>query len=499
MRFRRWLQDHGAAYLFALVGVALAAAVRYRLGPVLGGTIPVVLFTVPVVWASLYGGFWPGIFCTLVSAVVSDYLFIEPYGRLGLETPASVVVLLVFLAIGLTISYFGQRIKNLQTRLSSQATRLAEVNGELALANQRKDEFLAMLAHELRNPLAGISTAGELLKFSRLEPQRLAQMGEVISRQVGHMTKLVDDLLDVSRVTRGLVVIEKKPVDLKEALDAAVEQVRAALKAKEQQLKVQVPVGHACVCGDRTRLTQVISNLLANSSRYSPAGTQIEVRIDLTHEQVNVAVTDAGQGIDADLLPKIFDLFVQAERSIDRAQGGLGIGLALVKKIVELHEGTVAAHSEGRGRGSRFTISLPRLKQRARQDTLAPARDAAPRRSLRVLVVDDNQDVANATALLLEAQGHTVLVEYSARAALDVAQARALDAVILDIGLPEQDGRQLCRHMKALPHLADTVFIAISGYGQESDVALSLAAGFHRHFAKPVHMAELVDTLAAGA
>jgi signal transduction histidine kinase/CheY-like chemotaxis protein len=486
-------------YVLALLGVLAAAAVRYQMGPVLGGTIPVVLFTVPVILVALYGGFGPGIFATLCSAAISDYLFVEPVGRFGLETPASVVVMGSFLAIGITISYFGHRMKALQLRLADQASKLAAANSELEESSRRKDEFLAMLAHELRNPLAGISTAAELLRLGRGTQARIAQTAEVIGRQVRHMTKLVDDLLDVSRVTRGLVMIDKQPVDLKEALRGAIEQVRAPIEAKRQRLGLRVPDADVCVCGDRIRLTQVISNLVGNASKYSPAGRAIDVELRLLATTVELEVLDQGQGIDPDLLPHVFDLFVQAERTPDRSQGGLGIGLALVKRIVELHEGSVAAHSAGRGHGSRFTVCLPRLEQGrpARQQAAGTAAAPAAPAAMRILVVDDNRDAADTVALLLDASGHTAFVEYDAGAALARAGAERLDAVILDIGLPEQDGRELCRTLKAMPHLADTVFIALSGYGQEHDRQRSLQAGFDRHLVKPVDTEELLQALAA--
>ncbi|MFC5513843.1 ATP-binding protein [Massilia jejuensis] len=492
---RHWLARHGSAYLLAVAGALIAAALRFELGPILGGAVPVVIFTVPVVISALYGGFGPGIACTLVSAAISSYLFISPYSPL-LSSQAS-VILLLFLAIGTTISYFGQQMKTLQARLAKQASNLEAANRELAHANASKDVFLAMLAHELRNPLAGISTAAELLKFIRADQQRIAQTGEMISRQVWHMSKLVDDLLDVSRVTRGLVTVEKKPVDLTAALHGALEQVRAAVASKRQVLEIDVPDEPVHVCGDRTRLTQVISNLLTNANRYSPEGSRIDVAISATEQHVHVAVSDQGQGIAPAFLPRIFDLFVQAERSIDRSQGGLGIGLALVKKITELHEGTVSADSAGLGQGSRFVITLPRLAAAPRPAPTAalPAYDTGAGAPRRILVVDDNRDAADATASLLEANGHTLFVAYSARDALACARAEPLDVVVLDIGLPEQDGRALCRQMKAMPRLAKAVFIALSGYGKQSDIVLSEEAGFDRHFAKPVPMEELLEAL----
>lgn len=501
MNFRNWVQANGLAYLFALLGVLCAAVARHQLEPVLAGTIPVVLFTVPVVVSALKGGFWPGFFCTLLSAVVADYFFIKPLYSLDVTAQGS-VILLTFVAIGVIISVFGQRMKNLQASLIRQAGELAESNTKLQLANTRKDEFLAMLAHELRNPLAGISNAAELLRLIRTDEQRISRAGDAIFRQVRHMTKLVDDLLDVSRVTRGLVAIEKHPVNVSDAVHSALEQVRAALEAKQQHLTLALPAHPIIVCGDRTRLTQVISNLLANANRYSQAGSTIRLQVSFTKEQVTMVVEDNGQGIDEQLQPHIFDLFVQAERGIDRSQGGLGIGLALVKRIADLHDGSVSVYSAGSGKGSSFKVSLPRMPA-----ALAPGAPGAPNAAtakgidpglpLHILIVDDNQDAADSTSSLLQAYGHSVVVAYDGVAALERAHATAFDAVILDIGMPDQDGRALCRSMKNNPRLSRTMFIALSGYGQANDLALSEQAGFDRHFTKPVHTERLLDALAS--
>lgn len=455
------------------------------------------MFTVPVVLSALYGGLWPGLFCTLFSAALSAYLFIGPIHGIGLSSGPGSIVIGTFLVVGAIISYFGERMKRMQVHLLQQAQRLEKANQELEEANVRKDEFLAMLAHELRNPLAGISTAGEFLKFIRADQHQVAQTGERITRQVRHMAKLLDDLLDVSRVTRGLVMIEKSPVDVKDALQQALEQVHAAFQSKQQHLTVTVPEGAMLVCGDRTRLTQVLSNLLTNANRYSPAGGTIDVQIQ-ARDAVEISVTDNGQGISAVLLPNIFDLFVQGKRSIDRVQGGLGVGLALVKKITELHGGTVSAESAGAGFGARFTLCLPILRQAADHpaEPVQPGRRPDLTRALHVLVVDDNEDAANSLALLLEAHGHTATVEYSAKAAFERVHAGEFDAIILDVGLPGKDGRALCRQMKVLPHLSDTIFLAVSGYGQKADVEMSLEAGFIQHLTKPVSIDEVVGELA---
>lgn len=491
------LQVEVRPYLLAVGGVLLAAAIRYELGDVLGGTIPVVMFTVPVVAAALYGGFLPGIFATCLGAAISNYLFIAPLHDFGMESAAGVVVTLTFLLIGLVLSWFGQRMKNLRASLANQANRLAAVNRELEQANKSKDVFLAMLAHELRNPLAGISTAAQLLRLAQSDPARVAWTGDVISRQVRHMTKLVDDLLDISRVTRGLVTIDRQTVDLREAVHAAVDQVRAGLAAKQQSLVLQLPDEAALVCGDRVRLTQVVGNLLSNANRYSASGSAVRIHLNVVEDTVELSIEDNGDGIDPALLPSIFDLFVQGERTPDRSQGGLGIGLALVKRIVELHDGRVSAHSAGPNQGSRFTLVLPRTEQKVFDVArgITPAEPAVPGAAMKILVVDDNEDAANATAMLLESRGHAPSVEYGAMRALDKVRDQQFDAVILDIGLPEIDGFELCRRMRSLPHLQRAVFIALSGYGQDSDRKKSKEAGLTHHLVKPVNVDELLHAL----
>lgn len=500
MKFQHWVRDDGLSYFFAVLGVLCAALVRHQLEPILAGTIPVVIFTVPVILSALRGGFWPGMFCTLLSAVVSDYFFIEPVHSLDM-TAQGAVILLTFIAIGVIISVFGQRMKSLQSSLKLQAGELAQSNHKLQQANRRKDEFLAMLAHELRNPLAGISTAAELLKMIRHDDQRIGRAGDAIGRQVRHMTKLVDDLLDVSRVTRGLVAIEKIPVSLGEVLQSAVEQVRTAIDSKHQHLTLDIADEKMIVRGDRTRLTQVISNLLANANRYSHAGSAISLSAHATDTAATISVKDNGQGIDGQLLPQIFDLFVQAERGADRSEGGLGIGLALVKRIMELHEGTVVAQSAGDGQGSTFTITLPRYSvDMGAQVQVGRSRQAIDAiRPMQILLVDDNHDAADSTAVLLQAHCHSVVVEYDAGAALRRCRTTQFDAVVLDIGLPDMDGRELCRQMKEFPHLARSTFIALSGYGQAIDLALSQQAGFDQHFTKPVDIDDLLDALANSA
>lgn len=359
---KNFLETRIIYYVLALIGVGFATAVRYELGPILGGTIPVVIFTLPVVLAALYGGFGAGLFATVSSALVSKYLFIEPINSMRLETLSSIVVLTTFLIIGFVISVFGQRMKNLQTAQIDQAKRLEILNRELEHSDKTKDQFFAILAHELRNPLSGISTASELLKLTSSQQPHVARAAEIIRRQVVHMTKLVDDLLDVSRISQGMVIVEKKRVCLRTCVKNASEQVRASFSAKKQSLLLEIEEKPFFVAGDAIRLAQVIANLLTNSNKYSPNGATVIVRLCLVDDLVVLSVEDNGNGIDPSILPDIFKLFVQAERDSQRAQGGLGIGLSLVKQIVEMHDGKISATSEGLNRGSCFTISLPQIE-----------------------------------------------------------------------------------------------------------------------------------------
>ena len=363
---------------------------------------------------------------------------------------------------------------------------------ELREANRKKDEFLAMLAHELRNPLAPISTAAELLKLTAANDPRTRRASEVIIRQVKHMTTLVDDLLDVSRVTRGLVALENEIVDIKSAVANAVEQVRPLVDARGPTLTVRADTAPATVNGDRTRLVQVIANLVNNAAKYTPQGGAIVIEVSATGTQIGVNVIDNGIGIDQTLLPHIFDLFTQAERTPDRAQGGLGIGLALVKTIVALHDGTVSAVSGGPGKGSKFTIGLPAAVQ-GQVDLVdfrkgIPSPDSAP---VSIMIVDDNLDAAESLAALLEMQGHRVSVESHPLDAIAAAERNPPAVFILDIGLPEMDGYELARRLRAGTHTRDALLIALTGYGQAHDRTLSRHAGFQHHFVKPLDIEKL--------
>ena len=372
----------------------------------------------------------------------------------------------------------------------------------LRTADRRKDEFLAMLAHELRNPLAPISAAAELLQMPGADAARVQNASAVIARQVRHITGLIDDLLDVSRVTRGMIPLNASATDVRRVVADAIEQVRPLIDSHGHRLTVSTPPAPALVMGDAKRLVQVLANLLSNSVKYTPGGGDIMLRLDTGGGQVRLAVIDNGIGMTADVLDHAFDLFVQAERETDRSQGGLGIGLALVKSLVELHGGTVAAQSPGLGQGSRFTITLPQIVEEPAPVAVAgdvaasPAPVLTTSAALRAMVVDDNEDAADMLAMFLEIHGHQVLTEDDPARVVERALAFKPHVCLLDIGLPGMDGYELARRLRATPGLDGVVLIAVTGYGDEQAKQQATTAGFDHHFVKPIDPASLVALVA---
>ncbi|HEV8396322.1 MAG TPA: PAS domain S-box protein [Vicinamibacterales bacterium] len=370
--------------------------------------------------------------------------------------------------------------------------RLAEEG--LKQADREKDDFLALLAHELRNPLAPIRTAVQLLKMRKqpdIEGQRLHA---VIDRQVQHLVRMVDDLLDVSRVLRGKVGLRREPIEIADAIAIAVETSRPLIDAQKQHLQLTLPGNPVTVHGDAVRLSQVIANLLNNASKYSDTGATIQLAATQTNDEVVIEVRDAGAGIPGDVLPRVFEPFVQADRSLERSRGGLGIGLTLVKKIVELHHGQVAAESAGLGQGSAFTIRLP---AHAGTPLAAHAAEQPPVIAFpaRVLVVDDNVDAAESLALLLQSDGHTVSVAHTGVDAVRRAESWLPDIAVLDVGLPGMNGYEVASLLRqrgdACPEL-----IAVTGYGQSADTKRALDAGFRFHLVKPVDARDLTTAIA---
>ena len=374
----------------------------------------------------------------------------------------------------------------------------------LQRSDRLKDEFLAMLAHELRNPLAPITTAADLLSRSTLDEEGVWQLSEVISRQARHMTRLIDDLLDASRVTRGQVSLDKKPVDMNTIATEALEQVRPLLEAKAHHLDIQLPPEPTLVLGDRLRLVQTLVNVLGNAIRYTAIGGRIALQMSAHDGQLTLCVQDNGIGMSGELVEVAFELFSQGERSVDRSQGGLGIGLALVRSLTHLHGGSVAVHSGGVGLGSKVTIILPSLMQGngQRPADAADADDAdavPPCQPLRIMVVDDNADAARLLGMFLELLGHEVFVQFHPAEALKCARRVLPDLCLLDIGLPDMDGYTLARHLRLIPGMQTAMLAAVTGYSQPRDKQAAFAAGFNFHFAKPINSHQLETWLASVA
>jgi signal transduction histidine kinase len=368
----------------------------------------------------------------------------------------------------------------------------------LRQADRRKTEFLATLAHELRNPLAPISTALSLLAHPRPTVGDMQRQHEVMRRQVDHMVRLVDDLLEVSRITRGKVDLQRVPVPLATAVRDAVELSRPLVEAARHTLQVDLPAEALIVEGDLVRLTQVFSNLLNNAAKYTPPGGALRLEARREGDDVLIEVSDSGVGLEREMLEPIFEMFVQVGGASRAAQGGLGIGLTLVKSLVELHGGRVSARSDGPNRGSTFSVRLPlarRVEAPAAADR-APAWEAVPL-SRSILVVDDNRDAADSLAELLRALGATAFAAYSGSQALQLALEQRLDAAVLDIGMPGMDGCALARQLRGSPMHSAMLLIALTGWGQEADKQRISEAGFDHHMLKPADAAALIGVLQA--
>ena len=362
-----------------------------------------------------------------------------------------------------------------------------EQAAELIDLHRRKDEFLAMLSHELRNPLSPILNATHILRLQKDENPLQQQARTVIERQVGQLSHLVNDLLEVSRVITGRIQLNLERLDISGVVEHAVESARPLIERRRHELFVMLPAEPIWLQGDAARLEQSVVNLLNNAAKYTDEGGQIWLSVEPEGAEIVLRVRDNGVGIAPELLPRIFDLFTQADRTLDRSQGGLGIGLSLVQRLVELHHGTVAAASTGLGQGSEFIVRLPVLRSPERQVNMTSTEAAKPAvQTWRVLVVDDNIDGADMVATMLQMSGHQTRTAYSGQSALEMAVEYQPDFVVLDIGLPEMDGFEVARRLRQLPQLKDVRLIAATGYGRDSDRQRSKEAGFDYHLVKPI-------------
>jgi signal transduction histidine kinase len=380
------------------------------------------------------------------------------------------------------------RLRQYQIRDQLEALRIAEES--LRNADRRKDEFLAMLAHELRNPLAPIRNAGELLTRLMRENPEVETLAAIVQRQSAHLTRLVDDLLDVSRITRGRIELQREPVNLNSVVAHALEMVEPIMREHRHELSVMQAPDSVYVSGDHARLVQCITNILANAGKYTDVGGAISIQLRTEGEEAVLTVTDNGVGIPDELLPRIFDLFVQNNRSLDRSQGGLGIGLSVVRRLVEMHGGRVSAASNGPGTGSRFEVRLPVIAPPAQQQEISLKQGTVKHR---ILVVDDNADSADSLAMILTISGHEAQPVYTASEALVRAADYDPDVILLDIGLPDIDGYEVARRLKGRGSHAR--LIAVTGYGRPEDIRRAQSAGFDSHLVKPIDPQRLLRNL----
>jgi len=372
--------------------------------------------------------------------------------------------------------------------------RVEERTAALRASDRRKDEFLAILAHELRNPLAPMLNGVHVLRSSAA-PEQGGHALDVLDRQLGHLVRLVDDLLDVSRITTGKLELRTEPVKIVEALEHAVERVEPEIQHKGQELSVEVAGDALVVDGDAMRLTQIFSNLLHNASKFTERGGKIALRAWRSGSDVEVSVRDTGEGIAPEMLEKIYELFSQGDRSLERRHGGLGIGLTIVKRLVELHQGSVVARSDGPGAGSEFTVRLPLpvvAERRAPREQVADEVAGEPQR---ILVVDDNPDSLESLSLLLGFSGNEVRTASDGVSAVAVAEAFRPEVVLLDVGMPNMNGYDACRLIRSHEWGRNMLLIALTGWGQEEDRARSHAAGFDQHFVKPIDPKVLIRYL----
>jgi signal transduction histidine kinase/ActR/RegA family two-component response regulator len=423
------------------------------------------------------------------SHLVRDGLSQERAQATGTEEVAS---------LSASINQMLDRLYEQRQALTREGQKLVDLADALKLADKRKDEFVAMLAHELRNPLAPIMTGAEMLKLAAPEDPLVQRTGHIIGNQAKHMARIIDDLLDISRITRGQVTLKLETIDFATVVAVATEQIRPLIETSQHHFSVTLPAGPLPVCGDHARLVQVTSNLLNNAAKYTPEGGYLDLRIAIEASELRMTVGDNGSGIDPDLMPEIFDLFTQGERSSGRRQGGLGLGLALVKSLVQMHGGRVTANSPGPGKGSSFNVYLPCAQLKDLASPVTATSPVASGRALKLHLVDDNVDAVQTLSMLLQLDGFQVAVSFDGLSTLDQVKADGdnPDIFILDIGLPDMDGTELARQLRDKPHLQSSKIIALTGYGQASDKARSLAAGFDYHLVKPVDYEQLKALLA---
>lgn len=449
----------------------------------------------------------PIIFITAFLADELDRLKAYQHGAVDfLFTPVIPQVLYAKISVFVALAMKNEELKKQARQLSQRTTELTATNQRLTREieerksmerqNHAKDEFLAMLGHELRNPLSAISSAASLIGLPGVSQDGVQRAKKIIQRQSQHLGRIVDDLLDLSRAMSGKILLNRAPLDLSALVAQTLDTYRATGRSADYELVQDLDAGW--ICGDSTRLEQIASNLLDNALKYTPQGGRIEVRTWSDNDDVVLSVRDSGVGISAELLPHVFDVFVQGTSTLDRSQGGLGIGLSLVRRLAELHGGSIEAESPGPHRGSTFTLRLPQVEHQVAAPA-APARQRAQDNKPRLLLIEDNDDGREMMTMMLGAYGYEVTAAADGLLGLSAAQAGQPDLALVDIGLPGIDGYEVARRLRADPATRDIKLIALTGYGLAEDLRRVMEAGFDRHLVKPVDIEQLMEVIGSCA
>ncbi|HVC92557.1 MAG TPA: ATP-binding protein [Pirellulales bacterium] len=477
----------------AALAIVLATVLRLWLDPFLEDAGFVIFFGAVVV-VSWLGGLGPSLLALMLSLMASAWFFAKPPGSTP-DPPARVLLGLGFyLFVGVLTAVLSESMRGAKRRAESLADEALRQREALRDADRRKDEFLAILAHELRNPLSPICAALDILRLPDVDQATTQWAKEVLERQVRQLVRLVDDLLDMSRITSGKIELRNERSDLRAVFTRAIETAKPLIDEKGHDFVVTLPASPVILFVDPVRLAQVIGNLLTNAAKYTEPGGRIWLSAETAENEIAIRVRDTGIGIAPEMLSRVFDLFAQDPRSANGSQGGLGIGLGVVKALVELNGGKVEAHSDGRGTGTEVVVHLParNVEESAPATVLNQAdRIEDPPRVCRILVVDDNVDSAGALATLLRLEGHAVEESHDGPSALSAARAHLPDVAILDIGMPGMDGLETARRLRRLPGAESMLLVALTGWGQEADRDRTAEAGFDHHLVKPVAVESL--------
>ncbi|MCC9605740.1 response regulator [Blastopirellula sp. JC732] len=489
-----WMEQF-RGYIFAIAATAVALWVRTMLHPILQERLPFGVFYLSVIMSAWLGGTPSAVLAMALGMLAAAHFVIPPESSLLITEPADWVSLLIYAIVGAVTIVTFEKTRCDQRKAEQRSLENQKLTETLKRSDLQKDEYLALLAHELRNPLAPIATSVDLMARCRDDARRFDTLRRAVLRQLSQLVRIVDDLLDVSRYLQGKMRLLRDPFDFREAVGAAVEMVQPQIDEQGHDVRLLIPDVPFGVNGDRVRLVQVVSNLLSNSAKYTPRGGRICIDLRAENGVAVLAVSDNGIGIAEDDRKRIFEAFAQVDSSHTRDHGGLGLGLALVKQLCELHDGTVDVVSRGPGKGSRFEVRLPMVELPTPTVRVVERQEPIDLESMSVMIVDDNRDAAETLSMLLTFEGMSTTVAYDGPMAIDLLRKQKPAFILLDIGLPGMDGYEVARRIRA-DHGQDGVkIIALTGWGGPEDRRRTKEAGFDDHVVKPVDPANLVALL----